>query len=256
MPWSGSMLRLLKWLTIGYLASGLLLFVFQRKLIFMPTPETGFAHGSRVEFTVGEQVLFAWAANTDAEQAILYFGGNAESVEYGLEGYRRLFPDHAVYLLAYRGYSGSAGEPTEANLYADALAVFDRLAVTYPRIHLVGRSLGSGVATYVAANREAGRLLLITLFDSLVAVAQQAYPMFPVRFLLFDRFESVERIRAIEEQTMLVVAGQDRIVPPEHARRLAAAFPPQQVEVVVVEGAGHNDVSAYEAFATALSRFL
>ena len=90
----------------------------------------------------------------------------------------------------YRGYGFSTGVSTEATLYRDALKLYDSVKSKHTRISLGGRSLGTAVATYVAAYREVSKLALITPFDSIVNVAQGKYPVYPVHLLLHDTFDS------------------------------------------------------------------
>lgn len=250
------MSRILKLLAIVYVAICVLLFIFQRKLIYFPVKDSGAAPGAAAVIEMQDHTLRGWVLNPGAKDAVLYYGGNAEAIEGNLATFKDLWPNHAVFLFAYRGYGGSEGTPTEEGLYEDALAIFDKAKAKFQTVSLVGRSLGSGVASYVAANRKAHKLILITPFDSITAVAQQQYPIFPVKFLLLDRYDTLSRVAQIEEQTLILMAEHDQIVPRENSARLASAFKKEQLEVVIVEGANHNDISYYEAFHAALKAFM
>jgi pimeloyl-ACP methyl ester carboxylesterase len=174
----------------AYVALCALLYLQQRRLIYYP--QFTRVNAAQTDFALARRdvVLRGWVVNPGRRDAVLYFGGNAESVEENRESFTRALPSHTVYLVAYRGYGASDGEPTEADLLADALALHDDIAKRHPggRIAVVGRSLGSGVATWVAAERKVSALVLVTPFDSLAAVAQAHYPVFPVRLLLHDRY--------------------------------------------------------------------
>jgi fermentation-respiration switch protein FrsA (DUF1100 family) len=250
------MSRLLKLLAVAYVAICVLLFIFQRKLIYFPVEASGAAPGAAAFSEMEDHTLRGWVLNPGAENAVLYYGGNAEAIEGNLATFQNLWPNHAVFLFAYRGYGGSEGTPTEEGLYEDALVVFDKAKPKFKTVSLVGRSLGSGVASYVAAHRKAHKLILITPFDSITAVAQQQYPIFPVKYLLLDRFDTLSRVPEIDEPTLMVIAEKDQIVPGKNSARLASAFKKEQLEVVIVEGANHNDISYYEAFYAALKAFL
>ena len=93
-----------------------------------------------------------------------------------LPGLADAFPDHALYLLHYPGYGGAPGKPSEAAIAADALALFDRVAPQHPRVVVIGRSLGSGVAVQVASARPVARLVLVTPYDSLEEIAAKHVP--------------------------------------------------------------------------------
>ncbi len=250
------MLKFIKWISAIYLAVCILLFVFQRKLIYFPTPDMGRAPEHLIEIKLDDVTLRGWALNKTAADAVIYFGGNAESIEFNIQEFKSLFPDRAVFLIPYRGYGGSEGSPSEESLYQDALAIFDFAATKHGKVSVIGRSIGSGIASYVATKRPVEKLVMVTPFDSIVAIAQQQYPMLPVKYLLLDRYESIDRVAEIKAPTLMLIAERDRIVPRANSRRLEEAFDSEKLKVVVVEGADHNDISAYNRYSTSISRFL
>lgn len=126
----------------------------------------------------------------------------------------------------YRGYGGSSGKPSEQALVADALALFDQLQSKYSDITVLGRSLGSGVAVQLAAQRKVTQLLLITPFDSLSALAQRQFPFFPVKWLLKDTYNSVAYAPDINSPTLILLAEQDEIIGRAHSEALYQAFAP------------------------------
>jgi pimeloyl-ACP methyl ester carboxylesterase len=175
--------------------------------------------------------------------ALVYFGGNAEDVSYALPVLARAYPQHALYLLHYRGYGGSTGEPSERALFADALALFDDVHREHPNIVVVGRSLGSGVATYLASKRPVARLVLVTPYDSLEDVAVRHYPYLPVRWLLRDRFESSKYAPRITAPTLVIAAEHDEIIPRASTDALLARFRHGLAVFKVVTGTTHNTIS-------------
>ncbi|MGO4780104.1 alpha/beta hydrolase, partial [Lysobacter sp. 2RAB21] len=121
-----------------------------------------FPQGTRLgvdmtDYTIarGDIVLRGWRLNAGREKALIYFGGNAERIENMRETLAQWFPDRTIYLLSYRGFGASDGAPEEAALVADGLAIFDQVAREHPGqpIAVIGRSLGSGVASFVAGKR-------------------------------------------------------------------------------------------------------
>lgn len=182
--------------------------------------------------------------NEGYENAILYFGGNAESMAQSSDYIAQQFPTFTVYLMDYRGYGGSTGEPTEEGLYSDALKLYDTIKPKHSRISIGGRSLGSSIATYVAAHREVSKLALITPFDSIVNVANGRYPIYPVSFLLHDKYDSKSRVKHIKAKTFIVMAQNDKIITRERTQQLIDAFDPSQLEVMIIENRGHIDISS------------
>ena len=182
--------------------------------------------------------------NGQPAPAVLYFCGNAEEqTGFFLWSPNELRP-YAVAGVDYRGYGRSAGVPTEATLKADALAVYDALAAKLgenPRIVVMGRSLGTAMAAYVAARRPVAGIILVTPFSSLAAVGQESHPFVPVRLLLKNPFDVVPDAARVTASALLLVAGADRYVPPHHADRLAASWPGPK-EVRVIEGTGHGNI--------------
>ena len=228
----------------------------QRALVYYPQVTRADPASTDYALPRGEGItLRGWVVNPDAAQAIVYFGGNGEDVSANRELFARALPQHAVYLVAYRGYGASDGESSQAAIMDDALAVFDDVQRRHAArpVAVIGRSLGSGVASHVAANRAIDRLALVTPFDSLVSVAQTHYPWLPVRLLMRERYPSTEWLRAYRGPLLVVRASRDTVVPPQHTDRLIAALP-QRPDVVELRDSGHNDLDE-AAYARALTAF-
>lgn len=244
-------------LVAGYLALCALLYLQQRRLVYYPQFTRTEQARTDFAFARPDAVLRGWVVNPGQRDALLYFGGNAEAVESNREAFARWLPSHTVYLVAYRGYGASDGHPSETALLADALALRDEVARRHPagRVAVAGRSLGSGVATHVAAERAVPDLVLVTPFDSLAAVARSHYPVFPVDLLLRDRYESVKRLPRHRGRLLVLRAGRDAVVPPANTDRLLAALD-GRAEVVDFPGAGHDDLSADPAYWPAIRGFL
>ena len=188
----------------------------------------------------------------EGPQALLYFGGNGEDVSQTLPELARTFPDHAIYAMHYRGYGRSGGAPSEAALQGDALALYDLVARSHARVSAIGRSLGSGIAIRVACERPVSRLVLVTPYDSIAALASAQFRWLPVRWLLQDPYESVRVAPAITVPTTLVAAEHDEVIPRANTERLLAAFAPGVATLIVIPDAGHNDLSRQPAYGLAL----
>lgn len=269
------MINLLYGFVFLYLLACVGLWTQQRRLLYFPTPAaTDLSTAQTLLENAGEK-LRIWQLThsadhqsketdnpspTHSELAILYFGGNGEAVELNISEFQHHLVDsqpHAdVYLMNYRGYGGSSGKPTEQGLYSDALALYDHIRERHQRIVVMGRSLGSGVATYVAANREVDKLVLITAYDSIMTIAAERFTVFPVRLLMQDKYLSANRAPSIKAPTLLLTAGDDTIVPREHTAVLKAAFPATQVQEKVFLGRHHNDVQTDPNYYETLVDFL
>jgi uncharacterized protein len=204
-----------------------------------------------------DATLRGWVVNPGKPDPILYFGGNGERIELNREDFARWFPERSVYLVAYRGYGASDGEPSEAVIVPDALALFDEIRSRHPqqRIAVIGRSLGSGVASQVAAQRAVERLALITPFDSLIGAAKAHYPVIPVDWLMHERYESAKVLHDFRKPVLILHGGRDDIVPEASTLRLVSALP-ETPKVLRFADAGHNDISENQEFQRALAAFM
>lgn len=153
-------------------------------------------------------------------------------------------------MLAYRGYSGSTGRPTETNIVADALMAYDTLDGFTPReskIIVYGESLGTGVAVQVAAKRRPDGMVLESPFSSAADVAAHLYPFLPVYWLLKDRFESMSYISEVKAPLLVLQGGRDTIVPPKLGRKLFAAASGPKL-TYLIEDATHYTLYEHGAF--------
>lgn len=236
-----------------YLAAAAALYFGQRKLLYFPTPAV--AHGLTVEWLQsGEHSLEVIVLNPDQPRAVLYFGGNAEPVSAAAPLLQQALAGHSVYLLNYRGYGASSGSPSEQALFADALALYDKVNDRHQQLSVIGRSLGTGIAVYLATERAVENLVLVTPYDSISAVAQAHYPFFPVRYLIKDRFDSLSRAAELTVPTLVILAETDTVIPRAHSDKLVAALPDAQQWIAA--GSGHNSVDAHPEYAERLSQFL
>jgi pimeloyl-ACP methyl ester carboxylesterase len=214
------------------------------------------AEETNLELMVDGIALRGWEVNPGRKHALVYFGGNGEGLDWLVEPLSSKFPDHTSYLVAYRGYGASEGKPSERVLTTDALAVFDYAEAQHRgSVDVAGRSLGSAVAIQVAARRRVRRLVLITPFDSMTAVAAELYPRLPVRMLLRDRWDSAAVAHRLRAPVLIVRAGLDELVTPAATDRLLAALPAEP-QVLTLTRSDHDTVDAARAFWPAIVTFL
>ena len=253
------MKRMIKTITLAiflvYIGIGIFLYVNQRKLLYFPTSDKDTAYAHMTMRNDGEFIRVI-VLNKGNDNAILYFGGNAESMVRSADEIAKEFSKHTVYLLEYRGYGRSTGEATETALYQDALKLYDIIKPMHKHIFVSGRSLGTGIATYVAAHREVSKLVLITPFDSIVNIAQQRYPIYPAFLMLKDKYDSLSRVRDIKAKTLILIAKNDQIVPLRNTQRLVDAFDKKNLKIVMVNNRDHTDISVDDVYYPAIRNFL
>ncbi len=233
----------------------LLMFFTQRSQVFFPVRESTAPGATPTWFAVDGAEIKIWTIARPGPAALIYFGGNAEDVGASIGRFADLLPEHSLYFVNYRGYGGSTGEPSERALVGDAIALHDHLRTRHEEIHVLGRSLGSGVAAQLAGERDVRRLVLVTPFDSLVDVARAHYPWMPVGLLMRDRFDSASREASIASEALFVIAGDDEIIPRARSDELVRAFRGGP-RVVILEGARHNGIDLDPRYLDEVATFL
>ena len=229
-------------LVVGYLLICAVMYFMQRSLLYFPTQNVETSEAKALYYEINGQRIKVWQLNSGKDKAILYFGGNAENVANNIDSYNRFFPDHTIYLVNYRGYSGSSGKPTEQGLFDDALAIYDQIEQQHKNIAVFGRSLGSGVAVYLAVNKNIDKLVLITPYDSVRAVAKTQYFWLPVNLLLLDHFDSHSRAANVSVPTLVLRAQQDLIIPEKHTLNLIKRINSSLLKSAMIEGTTHNSI--------------
>ena len=249
-------LRLVLIAASTYALGGCALYFLQDRLLYIPSPEVAHPGAGVLRIESGAATLKVWELHAAARPAIIYFGGNAEEVGANIKDFDTVFPERAVYLVNYRGYGGSTGRPSEAALIADALAVYDSVSARHAPIAVIGRSLGSGVAVALAAERPVERLILVTPYDSIANVAADHYRLLPVRWMVRDRYDSAARIGRVSAPTLVVIAGHDEVVYRARSDALLAAMAPSRRHTLLLPDATHNDVQLDPLYYPGLRDFL
>jgi fermentation-respiration switch protein FrsA (DUF1100 family) len=186
------------------------------------------------------------AADPEAPVAI-HFHGNGESAAQNLPFAADLARRGiSVFLAEYRGYGGLEGSPTEDGLYADGKAAVETVlaeGARPDRLILIGRSLGSGVATELALHAPYGLLVLISPYTSIVAMGR-AFTGPLADLVMPDRFDNLEKLPRVQCPVVILHGDRDEVIPVAMGRELAAAVP--GITYVEVPGAGHNDFADLE----------
>jgi len=174
---------------------------------------------------------------------VLFLHGNAGNISHRLEKLRILRDLGAsVLIVDYRGYGLSGGRPGEAGLYRDARAACDHLVrergFDPGAVVLYGESLGSAVASALAAEAEVGGVVLESAFTSARDVGQSMFPLLPVRWLMRSRFDTARSIARVSAPILLLHSRDDEYFGPHHAHRLLAASG-GRARLVLLRG-GHN----------------
>jgi len=207
---------------------------------------------------VGLKGWFVKQSSMPKSPLILYFGGNAEEVSYLIKETPRI-TGWSLALINYRGYGLSEGTPNEGNLCKDAVEIYDyfskRPEIDNSKIVAFGRSLGTGVAVYLAQQRPIKGVILATPYDSINSVAQEKVSFIPVWLIFRNRFNSLSRAPSVNIPMLALLASEDKVIPTWHAKRLIEKWAGKNT-VITIEGAGHNTITYSELYWESINDFL
>ena len=200
-------------------------YLFQRNLLYHPTENNYFGDQltvsiDKVKIKTQDNIeLTAWyhSKNLNDYKTILFLHGNAGSLENRIHKINHFKDMNVNFLLvSWRGFSGNKGKPTEKGLYLDAkgaVAWLKSKGIRENNIIIYGESLGTGVATEIAQNKNFGGIILESPFTSMIAAGKDKYPYLPVRLLLKDKYESDKKIKNINSPILIMHGKVDNIVP-------------------------------------------
>lgn len=242
-----------------YLVLLLLVYLFQRQFLYFPDQSVpSELHLSQMDFTeivvrsdADNDLRSLWRAPKSKDgPVILFFHGNAGSHYQRVPIYQALAEQGAGVLAAgYPGYGGNPGSPSEQALSDAAVANYDWLIeheIAPKRIVIVGESLGSGVATKLATQVDAAGLILLAAYTGMDDMAQRQFPIFPAKWLVKDRYRSLDQIDQINMPLSWIHGSKDELIPFAMGKRLFDAAKEPKFSHPIEDG-GHNDLWALGA---------
>jgi pimeloyl-ACP methyl ester carboxylesterase len=244
--------RILFSFLVGYVALCIITFVFQRKMLYLPfgnhlsegqAIQQGLQHWPSYENYRG---YISQSDMVDSVGTVIVFHGNA-----GAAYHRRFYVDALtkhnlrVILAEYPGYAGREGSPGEDLLVKDALETISLVYQKYGGpIILWGESLGGGVISGAISKTDTpiAGVVMFTPWDSLPSLAQTHYWYLPAKWLVLDRYNSVENLREYKGKVAVLLAGEDEVIPIKHGKRLYESIAAEK-KLWTFEGERHNEVS-------------
>ena len=207
-------------------------YLFQRSLLYHPMENNYFGDKltvsiEKVKIKTRDNIeLISWyhSKNLNDYKTILFLHGNAGSLENRIHKINHFKDMNVNFLLvSWRGFSGNEGKPTEKGLYQDAdsaVAWLKSKGISENNIIIYGESLGTGVATEIAQNKNFGGIILESPFTSMIDAGKDKYPYLPVRLLLKDKYESDKKIKNIKSPILIMHGKVDNIVPFHMGRKM------------------------------------
>jgi len=216
----------------SYLAILFFIYFNQRNLLYHPSEnnylneKANFVY-EEVYIPSTENNLKGWfhKKNLTKNKTLVFFHGNAGSLEnriYKLNLIKDF--DLNFLIIAYRGFSGNKGKPTERGLYEDALSALKWLKTNYSikdkDIIIYGESLGTSISIEVSQNKKYSGIILESPFTSMTDAAKHYYPYLPVSLLLKDKYDSIEKIKNINIPILVMHGKKDKIIPFEMGKKI------------------------------------
>ncbi len=208
------------------------------KIIYFKTSDNIFLEGGYV-------------VNKKNVPLVLYFNGNTNNILEFLDNITTKITDFNFIGFNYPGYARSQGKPCERCILKYACEIFDKYK---PEI-IIGRSLGTAVATYVASKREIKKLILITPFDSIEDIAKIKYPFLPVRLMLKHKFKEIDWIKKVKVPVYVILAENENLIPKKCVENLLKNIPNLK-SVKIIKNATHGNILQNEETIDVLKSFL
>ncbi|OAI54842.1 hypothetical protein AYO44_03205 [Planctomycetaceae bacterium SCGC AG-212-F19] len=245
--------RGLLWFGGWYLGVVIVLLLLENALLFQSVTATADWQAPPAGYNVEDVTVTTkdgsihgwWFPKPGATGALLYCHGNAGNLSYRGPAIPPLMNalNVSVLIFDYPGYGKSSGKPTEAGCYAAADAMYDWLTETKhipcERIILYGKSLGGGVATDLAVRRPHRALVLVKAFTSIPDIAQRLYWFAPVRWLVRNRFDNVEKLPHCSRPVAIAAADCDELMPLWMGQKLYESAP-EPKRYFLMRGCYHN----------------
>lgn len=245
----------------------LLMFSFQERMLFFPTKLRKDFSFNQVLFEDFEEINHQVAAGIEINTllfsspspkgVVLFFHGNAGALNsWGTGADLYLRNNYDVCYVDYRGYGKSEGEIlNERQLISDAQVVYDYLKNRYPEEQIIisGTSVGSGIATQIAATNNPKYLILTSPYFSLAGLIREKYPFIP-GFLIKYKLKSEKYLDQISCPIFVFHGEDDTLIPVHHAQRLAQKD--EKIDLHIAKGYGHNDLLGSSIYLNEMKRIL
>jgi uncharacterized protein len=257
--------RVITSIFIIYIAGGFILYFIQDLLLFHPKPlllnhQFSFTQPfEEINILIDHRNLSIIKFKTGAHRKglVLFFHGNMENVEH-YSKYPSLFTKNGyeLWMIDYPGFGKSTGRRTEENMYKDALLMYEKAfkEISKDSLIIYGKSIGTGVASYLASERKSKRLILETPYYSIDALAKHYFPIYPVMPMTKYSFPINQYLKKVKSEITIFHGTKDKVVPYVQGKRLYEEN--TNIELVTIENGRHNNLSAFPLFQYKLDSLL
>lgn len=260
-----SVWRAIKIIVLVYFGVGIALYFTQDLFLFHPKSlplEYKFPfsqpHTEQI-IDRGERKLHFIKFHTDTQRKgiVLYFHGNRCNIER-YAGYTNLFTanGYEVWMMDYPGFGKSTGKRTEENIYSDASLIYSLATKeAHPTsIIIYGKSIGTGVASYLAANKACLQLILETPYYSIDALAKHYFPVYPVNPMSKYSFPVNQYLKKVASPVTIIHGTKDEVIPYKQSSKLKKEN--ANINLVSINEGRHNDLADYPQFRKEITALL
>lgn len=267
MCWNSTLIiKTLITLLAAYAALCLLMYLVQDKYIFYPPSSNHLLSTIPPENLFSIEVndkklngFYVFDENHSNKKSLIYFGGNAENVFYNYYDFMRQL-DVNFFAVNYPGFAGNGGKLTLDGFVAQNGALYSAIIKQFqlsPSDTIVmGRSIGAAAAIHLCEKYSPAGVVAITPFDSLVKVGEKHFPFLPVALLLKDPLNNTKVASQCDSPLLVIVAGSDNIIPPQHAKALYDSWRGDNKTFVTIKNKGHNDLHLDLNYYLEISKFI
>lgn len=244
-----------------------MLYFLQEKIIFLPTKlaqdfEYSFSHPFQefnMETADGAKLNALRFKSKEPKGVVLYFHGNAGDLSrWGEIASFFVDKDYHVIVMDYRTYGKSTGKLSEKSLYADAQLFYDYAKQHYNEdaIIVYGRSLGTGLATYIASKNNPNKLILETPYYSLIDVAKTRFPFLPIETLMKYKIPSNEFVKKVNCPIVIFHGTDDSVIDYDSGKRLYDCIEHSKKQFITIDGGEHNNLIDFDTYLEAIHNVL
>ena len=258
------MLKFFKFLIITCSLLGIIVLFFQDILILHPV-KLPKSYNYRFDESF-EEINFSSETNTEingllfraknSKGLVFYNHGNADNLQrWGRHAKDFTQLGYDVFFYDYRGFGKSSGKFTERETLKDAVFLFDEIVKEYldKKVIIYGRSLGTGIATFVAKNRKADALILETPYYNMADVGKSWLPFIPFEKILTYKFPTNEWIKDVNMPIVIFHGTTDAVVPYSSGKKLSHLT---ECDLITIENGKHKNLAEFEKYHTELRKIL
>ncbi|RLA71216.1 MAG: hypothetical protein DRG24_05785 [Epsilonproteobacteria bacterium] len=196
---------------------------YKRRLLFAEYP----LRYQAVELIVDQNVRLegiVYEPENEPSATVLFFGGKEQDSVSLIAKFSMHYPDLRFVAFNYRAYGTSGSKPTEKRLHSDAITIYNWTASRYGEITLLGYSLGSNIAAFIATRKAPQKVILVGAFESVTSLMRETFVLLP-NFIIRYKFNTLHYVKSITVPLYLYAAIEDQVVPIHQARRLKENVP-------------------------------